>query len=305
MTLSVRQKHIDERIPSVKGKIEFDAPLSRLTWFRTGGCADVLFTPEDEDDLSDFLKDLPKDIPVLPLGVGSNMLVRDGGVSGVVIRFGKKFSKISIDNEKITAGAGAPDISVAHSALENSIGGLEFLRGIPGTIGGALKMNAGAYGTEVKDVFENARAVDRNGNIHELSEKDMDFSYRKTGVPEDYIFISGTFGGHPDNQENIKRKMDEIASAREESQPLRTRTGGSTFKNPDGQSAWKLIDGAGCRGLKNGGASVSEKHCNFLINDGDATAKDIEDLGEEVRRRVMNNSGIRLEWEIKRIGHEI
>ncbi len=302
MAAVIRQIDSKNFAPNVRGKLEFDAPLSKLSWFRTGGNADLLYTPQDEQDLCDFLKQLPADIPVTPLGVGSNMLIRDGGIEGAVIRFGKRFSNIKVDGERITAGAGAPDISVSWAALDAKLAGFEFLRGVPGTIGGALKMNAGAYGAEVADIFQSARAVDRSGVVHELSRNDMGFSYRNTSVPEEYIFTSGTFIGSPGEAEEIQVRMNEIGEAREESQPLRTRTGGSTFKNPDGQSAWKLVDGAGCRGLKIGGARVSEKHCNFLINEGDATSTDIENLGEEVRRRVMNNSGVKLEWEIKRIG---
>ncbi len=291
--------------PDVRGTIQFDAPLSKLSWFRTGGDADLLFTPYDERDLCDFLIQLPEGVPVTPLGVGSNMLIRDGGIEGAVIRFGKNFSKISIEDNTITAGVGTPDISVSRAALNANLTGFEFLRGVPGTIGGALKMNAGAYGAEIRDIFKSARAVDRSGTVHTLKPEQMGFSYRHTAVPEDYIFTSGTFIGTPGNAEQIQRRMNEIGEAREESQPLRTRTGGSTFKNPEGLSAWKLVEAAGCRGLKIGGARVSEKHCNFLINEGDATSKDIEDLGEEVRRRVLEQSGIMLEWEIKRIGRDI
>lgn len=289
----------------VQGKIEFDAPLARYTWFRTGGNADILFAPEDAQDLSNFLKILPRDIPIMALGIGSNMLIRDGGIEGAVIRLGKNFSNIMIDENIITVGSGAPDISVARAAMGAEITGFEFLRGVPGTMGGALKMNAGAYGGEIKDIFKSAKAVDRGGKVHVLNYDDMGFSYRHSDVPDDYIFISATFEGHRSQRDKIERRMSEIVDARENSQPLRTRTGGSTFKNPLGQSAWKLVDGAGCRGLKIGGAMVSEKHCNFLINDGEATAKDIEDLGEEVRRRVMNNSGVKLEWEIKRVGRHL
>lgn len=286
----------------LRGKIECDAPLAKYTWFRTGGNADMLFAPQDEQDLRDFLKILSPDIPVMALGIGSNMLIRDGGVEGVVIRLGKNFSNIKIDENMLSAGSGAPDITVSRAAMEAGIAGFEFLRGVPGTIGGALKMNAGAYGGEVKDIFKSATAVDRSGNIHVLKYEDMGFSYRHTNVPDDYIFVNATFEGKMGERQEIETRMGEIANAREISQPLRTRTGGSTFKNPIGQSAWRLVDGAGCRGLKIGGARVSEKHCNFLINEGDASAKDIEDLGEEVRRRVMINSGVKLEWEIKRIG---
>ncbi len=292
-------------MPNVRGKVQFNAPLSKLSWFRTGGQADLLFTPYDEKDLCDFLMQLPDGIPVTPLGVGSNMLIRDGGIEGAVIRFGKNFSKTKIEDDTITAGAGTPDISVARAALDAKLTGFEFLRGVPGTIGGALKMNAGAYGAEVSDIFNSARAVDRKGTVHILNSDQMGFSYRHTSVPEDYIFTSGTFIGSPGNAEQIQQRMNEIGEAREESQPLRTRTGGSTFKNPEGLSAWKLVEAAGCRGLKIGGARVSEKHCNFLINEGDATSKDIEELGEEVRRRVLKETGIELEWEIKRIGRHL
>ena len=305
MSQLAHHKEVNDFNPKVRGKVETNAPLAKLTWFRTGGNADILFTPEDVQDLSDFLKSLPPEVPVLPLGVGSNLLIRDGGIEGVVIRFGKKFSEIDIANNYLTVGSGATDISVSHAALDAELAGLEFLRGVPGTIGGAVKMNAGAYGAEVKDVFKSARAVDRSGNIHVLSHEDMGFSYRHTNVPEDYIFVEATFecaNGEPDK---IKARMKEIGDAREESQPLRTRTGGSTFKNPDGLSAWELIDGAGCRGLAIGDARVSDKHCNFLINEGNASANDIETLGDEVRRRVMNNSGIKLEWEIKRVGRRV
>lgn len=289
---------------AIKGKIEYEAPLVGLTWFRTGGNADILFTPEDENDLSLFLKALPDDMPVMPLGVGSNMLVRDGGVEGVVIRFGKKFSNCEVNGDFIKAGAGTPDISVARKALDASLTGFEFLRGVPGTIGGALKMNAGAYGREVKDIFKSARTMDRDGEIHDLSFDDMGFSYRKTTVPNDQIFLSAVFEGIKGDPEEIQARMNEIGNAREESQPLRTRTGGSTFKNPEGHSAWKLVDEAGCRGFRIGDACVSQKHCNFLINEGKATAADIEELGEEVRRRVKEKSGIELQWEIKRVGRK-
>jgi|TARA_R110002096_G_scaffold415163_1_gene616682 UDP-N-acetylmuramate dehydrogenase len=305
MTAEPQHISVEKFVPEVRGKIEFDAPIAKLTWFRTGGNADVLFTPEDEEDLCDFLRVLPADVPVLPLGVGSNLLIRDGGIEGVVIRFGKKFSQIVIEDNLVTAGAGAPDIAVANAALKHGLGGLEFLRGVPGTVGGALKMNAGAYGAEVKDIFKMATAVDRSGKRHQLELNDMGFSYRHTDVPDDFIFTGATFKGMPEEVTLIKERMDDIGEAREESQPLRTRTGGSTFKNPEGLSAWKLVDGAGCRGLQIGGARVSEKHCNFLINEGEATSRDIEDLGEEVRRRVMNNSGVKLQWEIKRVGRKI
>jgi len=288
----------------VRGKLDYDTPISKYTWFKTGGNADILFTPEDEQDLACFLKALPNDVEILLLGVGSNLLIRDGGVKGAVIRFGKKFSKINVEDNFITVGSGAPDISVAKKALNAELTGFEFLRGVPGTIGGALKMNAGAYGSEIEDVFVSARVMDRQGDVHILTHQDMGFGYRYISVPNDYIFLEATLKGSPGNFEDIQRKMNEIGDAREESQPLRTRTGGSTFKNPKEKSAWKLVDEAGCRGLNIGGAKVSEKHCNFLINEGNATAKDIETLGEEVRRRVQEKTGVLLEWEIKRIGRE-
>lgn len=288
----------------VRGKLDYDTPLSKYTWFKTGGNADILFTPEDEQDLACFLKALPNDVEILPLGVGSNLLIRDGGVKGAVIRFGKKFSKINVEDNFITVGSGAPDISVAKKALNAELTGFEFLRGVPGTIGGALKMNAGAYGSEIEDIFVSARVMDRQGDVHILKHQDMGFGYRHTSVANDYIFLEATLKGSPGNFEDIQRKMNEIGDAREDSQPLRTRTGGSTFKNPKDNSAWKLVDEAGCRGLNIGGAKVSEKHCNFLINEGNATAKDIETLGEEVRRRVQEKTGVLLEWEIKRIGRE-
>jgi len=293
-----------DQLPPVRGKIEQHAPLHKLTWFKVGGPADILFTPEDKQDLIDFLKKLPRHIPVMPLGVGSNLLVRDGGINGVVIRFGKKFSSIKIDGTILNVGAGCPDISVASAARDAGIAGLEFLRGVPGTMGGALKMNAGAYGSEIADVFVTAEAVDRAGNLHLLNPEQMGFSYRHTAVPEDYIFVGASLRGRVGQKAGIAARMKEIGAAREESQPLRSRTGGSTFKNPDGDKAWKLVDGAGCRGMRIGGAQVSEKHCNFLINQGGATAHDIENLGEEIRRRVMNNSGINLEWEIQIVGEK-
>ncbi|WP_417320211.1 UDP-N-acetylmuramate dehydrogenase [Emcibacter sp.] len=293
---------LTERLPSVRGKYEFDAPLARHTWFKAGGPAAVLYTPEDEEDLASFLRRLPREVPLLCLGVGSNLLIRDGGFVGVVVRFGKKFARIETRGEQVYAGAGAPDIAVAAAARDADLGGLEFLRGIPGTIGGAVRMNAGAYGREISDVLVEAQALDRAGNEHRFSRADMGYSYRHSALPEDLIFTGATLEGTPDLKENIERRMQEIADAREESQPLRTRTGGSTFKNPEGHKAWQLIDDAGCRGLRVGGAHVSDKHCNFLINDENGTAADLEDLGEEVRRRVRKTSGVELEWEIRIVG---
>ncbi|MBL4801829.1 MAG: UDP-N-acetylmuramate dehydrogenase [Emcibacter sp.] len=291
-------------LPIVRGKLELNARLDKLTWFRVGGCADILFAPEDADDLALFLKNIPADMPVMALGVGSNLLIRDGGIEGAVVRFGKKFAGITVEEDHIIAGAGAPDIAVASAARDAGLTGLEFLRGIPGTIGGAVKMNAGAYGSEIADMFISAEVMDRHGVRQTMTRDDLRFSYRHSALESDLICLSVRLKGKAGNKEDIARRMKEIADAREESQPLRTRTGGSTFKNPDGDKAWALIDGAGCRGLEIGGAKVSEKHCNFLINTGHATAQDIEGLGEEVRRRVMNNSGVNLKWEIRIVGQK-
>jgi UDP-N-acetylmuramate dehydrogenase len=291
-----------DRLPPVRGRYAEQVSLAAITWFRVGGPAEVLFRPADQDDLAGFLANKPADVAVTVLGVGSNLLVRDGGVPGVVIRLGRAFAGIQADGEAIEAGAGALDANVALAALEAGIGGLEFLSGVPGTIGGALRMNAGAYGGEIKDVVEKARAVAPDGTIHVLTPDALCLSYRRCGVPKDWIFLSGRLRGHSQPREAIARRMDEIRSRREATQPVRTRTGGSTFANPEGAKAWELIDRAGCRGLSIGGATVSEQHCNFLINTGGATAADLEALGEEVRRRVFAATGARLEWEIDRIG---
>ena len=261
----------------------------------------VLFRPADVEDLASFLHDLPGDVPVTVLGVGSNLLVRDGGLRGVVVRLMRGFTGITVEGHEVIAGAGAPDLNVALTAREHSLAGLEFLSGIPGTIGGALRMNAGAYGGEIAQVLVSCEAVDRSGQLHRAAAAGMGFSYRHSDAPADWIFTSARLRASPGDQIAIARRIHEIDSARTESQP-RSRTGGSTFVNPPGHKAWELIDRAGCRGLKIGGAQVSEKHTNFLINTGDATAADIEALGEEVRRRVFEQSGVRLEWEIRRIG---
>ncbi|MGE5514923.1 MAG: UDP-N-acetylmuramate dehydrogenase [Bacteroidota bacterium] len=299
---ALRQDHWADALPAVRGRISRDAPLGGLTWFRVGGPADVLFRPADAEDLAQFLAALPREIPVTIIGVGSNLLVRDGGVRGVVIRMAGPFAAITVDGNTVTAGAAALDLTVAMTALETGVAGLEFLSGVPGTIGGALRMNAGAFGGEMKDVTVAAEAVDRAGTLHSLTLAEMDLGYRHCGAPEDFIFTRAVLQGHAGDKDVIANRMAEIRSAREASQPMRTRTGGSTFANPDGAKAWELIDKAGCRGLKMGGAQVSEKHCNFLINTGDASAADIENLGEEVRRRVLETSGIELRWEIRRIG---
>jgi len=257
----------------------------------------------DADDLASFLAGCPGDVPLTVIGVGSNLLVRDGGVRGVVIRLGRGFMNVDVEaGHKVRAGAAALDVAVAKAAAEAGVAGLEFLRGIPGTIGGALKMNGGAYGGETKDALIEAVALDRNGKRHVFANKDMGFSYRHSGVPDDMIFVEAVFQGSAGVSAEILARMDEITTSREASQPIRTKTGGSTFKNPEGRKAWQLVDEAGCRGLRRGGAQVSEQHCNFLVNTGDATARDLEELGEEVRARVRAASGITLEWEIRRIG---
>lgn len=293
-----------DRLPPVRGELIGNAPLAPLTWFRVGGPAEVLFRPADADDLAAFLSACPKDVPVTVVGVGSNLLVREGGVRGVVIRLGGKgFSQIEmLKNHRLRAGTAALDVAVARAAQEAGVAGLEFYRGIPGSIGGALRMNGGAYGRETKDVLVEAVAIDRFGRRHVVSNADMHYTYRHCGAPEGLIFVEATFQGEPGDKAEILRRMDEITTKREASQPIRTRTGGSTFKNPEGHKSWQLIDEAGCRGLAKGGAQVSELHCNFLINTGNATAADLEDLGEEVRARVKAKSGVTLEWEIKRIG---
>ncbi|MBI5163955.1 MAG: UDP-N-acetylmuramate dehydrogenase [Magnetospirillum sp.] len=289
-------------LPPVRGRLSRHAPLGGLTWFRVGGPAEVLFRPADAEDLSAFLSALPEAVPVTVIGVGSNLLVRDGGVPGVVIRLAGAFASVIVDGTTVTAGAAALDLTVAMTALESGIAGLEFLSGVPGTIGGALRMNAGAFGGEMKDVTTAATAIDRQGTLHTLGLGALGFGYRHCSVAPEWIFLSATLTGSPGDKEAIARRMAEFREAREASQPMRTRTGGSTFANPPGHKAWELIDKAGCRGLERGGAKVSDKHCNFLLNTGTATAADLEGLGEEVRRRVKETSGIDLVWEIRRIG---
>ncbi|WP_419798979.1 MAG: UDP-N-acetylmuramate dehydrogenase [Terasakiella sp.] len=293
-----------DRLPAVRGRLSANAPLDKITWFRVGGPAEVMFRPEDSDDLRDFMQNKPADVPVTFIGVGSNLLVRDGGIPGVVVRLGRNFAQIRVENQDIICGAGALDGNIAKVALDNSLGGLEFLSGIPGTIGGALRMNAGAYGREMKDVLMEATALSPNAEVKTLSLSEMGYSYRHCDLSDDWIFLSARLRAQPADQNEIAAQMKEIQQARGDSQPVRSRTGGSTFANPDGHKAWQLIDAAGCRGLKRGGAQVSEQHCNFLLNTGDATAADLEGLGEEVRARVLKQSGIELRWEIKRIGLE-
>ena len=289
-------------MPQTHGRLTDDAPLAPLVWFKSGGPAEWLFEPKDMADLQQFLRDLDPAIPVWPLGLGSNLIIRDGGIGGVVVRLGKAFAGIEADGLTLRCGAGAPGISAASTARDHGIAGMEFLRGIPGTIGGAVRMNAGAYGREVCDILESADVILRNGDRVTLSLADMGYTYRHSDLPEGCIVISATLVGESGDPLVIGAEMKRIADEREASQPLRTKTGGSTFKNPDGQKAWQLVDAAGCRGLQIGQAQVSEKHCNFLINLGGATSADIEALGEEVRKRVKAHSGIELQWEIQRVG---
>ena len=291
-----------EALPPVRGTLTHGAPLKDLVWFRAGGPAEWLFRPADVEDLATFLAAKPDDLRLSVIGVGSNLLVRDGGIPGVVVRLSSAFGKIETQGTRVRAGAAALDANVARAAAEAGIAGMEFLRGVPGTIGGALKMNAGCYGREIKDIFVEATALDGRGNKIKLTPADMNFVYRKTQVRDELIFIEAVFEGTLDNPHMIKARMEELSANREASQPIKSKTGGSTFKNPPGHKAWQLVDEAGCRGLRRGDAQVSEKHTNFLINTGEASAADLEALGEDVRRRVKEKSGIELEWEIKRIG---
>jgi UDP-N-acetylmuramate dehydrogenase len=291
------------KMPQLRGRLLPNQPLAELTWFRVGGPAQVLFMPEDEADLGYFLGALPAEFPVTVIGLGSNLIVRDRGVPGVVIRLGRGFGDVKVEpGARIRAGTGVPDVKVSRAAQEAGIAGLAFFRGIPGAIGGALRMNGGAYGRETKDALIEARGVDRAGRVHVFANGDMHYSYRHCGAPDDVIFTAALFQGEPGDPQKIAAEMDKITESREATQPIKSRTGGSTFKNPPGHKAWQVIDAAGCRGLKVGDAQVSEMHCNFLINLGGATAADIETLGETVRTRVKENSGVELEWEIKRIG---
>ncbi len=292
-----------DRLPELRGALVPNAPLAALTWFRVGGPAQVLFTPADEADLAYALAGLPADLPVTVIGLGSNLIIRDGGLPGMAVRLGKGFADITVEaDHRIRAGAGAPDVKVARIAAEAGVDGLAFLRGIPGSIGGALPTNAGAHGGEITDVLVEARGADRRGKIHTFSHAEMGFSYRHSKVPADIIFTQAVFHGRPGDPTSILAEMERITAAREASQPIKDRTGGSTFANPPGHSAWTLVDAAGCRGLVRGDAQVSPMHTNFLVNRGKATAADIEGLGEEVRARVLAHSGIELRWEIRRIG---
>ncbi|MHA3792112.1 UDP-N-acetylmuramate dehydrogenase [Sphingomonas sp. YL-JM2C] len=290
-------------LPPVRGRLTAGAPLAPLVWFKSGGAAEWLFEPADVDDLSDFLAAIDPAVPVMGLGLGSNLIVRDGGVPGVVVRLGKPFARVEqLDATTLRCGGGASGILVSSTARDAGIGGVEFLRSIPGTVGGFVRMNGGAYGREVKDVLVEAEVVLRSGERRVLSLAELGYTYRHSALPEGAIVVAATFRGHAEAPAVVQAEMDRIAAEREASQPLRSRTGGSTFKNPQGHKAWQLVDAAGCRGLTRGDAQVSEKHCNFLLNLGTASSADIEGLGEEVRERVKANSGVTLEWEIQRVG---
>ena len=292
-------------LPAVRGKLKPHAPLAPLVWFKAGGEAEWLFEPADVADLQCFLRELDPTVPVMALGLGSNLIVRDGGVPGVVVRLGKAFAKVEqLDGTTLKCGGGASGILVSSSARDAGIGGIEFLRSIPGTVGGFVRMNGGAYGREVKDILVEAEVVLRSGELVTLGNADLGYTYRHSELPDGAIVVSATFRGQPAEPEAVQVEMDRIAASREASQPLRSKTGGSTFKNPLPKKAWEVIDAAGCRGLRRGDAQVSEKHCNFLLNLGSASSADIEELGEEVRRRVREHSGVELQWEIQRVGVE-
>lgn len=292
-------------LPSVQGRLTANAPLAPLVWFKSGGNAEWLFEPKDVADLQAFLRALDPAVPVMALGLGSNLIVRDGGVPGVVVRLGKAFAKVSKTADLILdCGAGASGILVSSTARDNGIAGLEFLRSIPGTVGGFVRMNGGAYGGEVKDILVDCDVVLRDGTLRTLPVNELHYTYRHSELPDGAIVVGARFKGRPGRAEDIQTEMDRISASREASQPLRSKTGGSTFKNPPGHKAWELVDQAGCRGLTLGGAQVSEKHCNFLLNLGEASSADIENLGDEVRRRVKEMTGVELEWEIQRVGNK-
>ncbi len=292
----------DIALPKVAGRMTENAPLAPLVWFKSGGAAQWLFEPKDTTDLQCFVRDLDAEMPVWPLGLGSNLIVRDGGVPGVTVRLGKAFADVMCDGDLVRCGAGASGILVSSKARDAGIAGLEFLRGIPGTVGGFVRMNGGAYGREVSDVLVSCDVVLRSGDVMTLPVDALEYTYRHSALPDGAVVVAAAFRGQPGDPAVIGAEMDRIAAAREASQPLRSKTGGSTFKNPEGHKAWALVDEAGCRGLTIGGAQVSEKHTNFLINIGDATSADIEALGEEVRKRVKAKSGVELQWEIQRVG---
>lgn len=296
------QKNWTELLPKTRGRIRLNADLSKTNWFNVGGPAEALFRPEDAEDLASVLKVLPKDVPVVVLGAGSNVIIRDGGIEGLVIRLGKGFVECTAQADKIIVGAAALSLNAAGVAQQNGIGGLEFLVGIPGSMGGVLRMNGGAYGSQLSDVLVEAEAINRSGEISRFTPQEMHYTYRHCGLSDEWIFTSAVMQGKNEDAGVVKARIEKISTEREATQPIRSKTGGSTFKNPEGHKAWQLIDAAGCRGLTIGGAQMSEKHCNFMINTGSATAADLEALGEEVRRRVFEKSGVTMEWEIKRIG---
>ena len=306
MSVLTSSHKLSDALPELRGRLKTNAPMAEFTWFRVGGPAEYLLTPADEADLAYVLQNLPRPMPITVIGLASNLLVRDGGVAGLVVRLGRGFGAIEVEEGyRLRAGAAVPDLKLARAAAEAGIKGLAFFRGIPGSIGGALRMNAGAHGTETKDVLVEARALDQAGNARVLPLAEMAMSYRHCGAPKDLIFTQALFQGEAGDPQEIAKEMAEIAEYREQAQPIKSRTGGSTFKNPPGHKAWQLIDAAGCRGLQIGGAKVSEKHCNFLINEGGASADDLERLGETVRARVRETSGVSLDWEIRRIGQSL
>jgi UDP-N-acetylmuramate dehydrogenase len=298
-------RHWTAALPPLRGRLSFGVSLAGITWFGVGGPAEAMFRPADEEDLALCLSHLPDDVPVTVIGVGSNLLVRDGGVAGLVVRLGRGFADISIDGVEVTTGAGALDLNVAMLAGDAGIGGLEFLSGVPGTIGGGLAMNAGAYGGDMSKIVTSASALDPTGTLYHLNNTDFGFHYRGCAVPDDWIFTRAVLTGVEEDPKIVRTRLADIRERRDESQPIRSKTGGSTFRNPEGHKAWELIDRAGCRGLRFGGAQVSEKHCNFLINRARATAAEIEELGEMVRRRVFDDCGILLQWEIRRLGQPL
>lgn len=295
---------LKQSLPLVRGRYLFDVPLGPVTWFRVGGPAQVTFKPADLGDLCFFLKNKPKEVPVHIIGVGSNLLVRDGGVKGIVIRLGHGFTNVHVEGTKIDVGAAVLDRTLAMVACEEGLAGFEFLCGIPGTVGGALRMNAGAYGSDISEVLEYATVADPKGTIHHLKAEELGLTYRHCVLPKDWIFVGACFKGKRGKYKEIQERMAHFLKEREVTQPVHSRTGGSTFANPDGQRAWELIDQAGCRGHQKGGAVMSELHCNFMVNKGDATASDLENLGEDVRKRVFSKTGVELRWEIERIGEE-
>ncbi len=300
---SLTDDNILQYLPKTRGRYSLNVNLAPITWFNVGGCADIVFKPKDMEDLQYFLKNKPNDIPVMTLGVASNMLIRDGGINGVVIRLGRNFAQLEkTGNNEITVGAAALDINVAKFAAKSNIAAFEFYIGIPGTIGGALRMNAGAYEGSTNDILKFAYAISPDGQLHKLSNQDMGFDYRYCAIPKDWIFIKAIFQGNKGNFDEINQRMQKIKSSRISTQPIKNRTGGSTFKNPNGYKAWELINDAGCRGMQIGNAQISNQHCNFIINNGGATATDIENLGLEVQKMVKKKSGINLHWEIKRVG---